>query len=80
MVGYTTNRLYSIDGIFHKGYIYSVSWDVEYTDELGDWWNSLSEAEQESLAASVHLLEERGPNLGYPHSSGISGSRHGHMR
>jgi hypothetical protein len=57
-----------------------VSWDVEYTDEFGDWWRSLSEDEQVSLAASVRLLEERGPHLGFPHSSGINGSRHGHMR
>ena len=55
-------------------------WDVEYTDEFGDWWGTLSEAEQESLAASVRLLEERGPNLGFPHSSGINESRHSHMR
>ena len=32
------------------------------------------------MAASVQLLEERGPNLGFPHSSGIHGSRHSHMR
>lgn len=32
------------------------------------------------MAASVQLLEERGPTLGHPHSSGISSSRHGHMR
>lgn len=32
------------------------------------------------MAASVELLEERGPNLGFPHSSGINGSKHGHMR
>ena len=57
-----------------------MSWDVEYTDEFGDWWNSLCEDEQVSVAASVQLLEERGPSLGYPHSSGIYGSRHGHMR
>ncbi len=57
-----------------------MSWDVEYTDEFGDWWSTLSEAEQESLAASVQLLEERGPNLGFPHSSGINGSKHSHMR
>lgn len=31
------------------------------------------------MAASVQLLEERGPSLGYPHSRGIDGSRHGHM-
>ena len=55
-------------------------WDVEYTDEFGDWWASLTQDEQASLAASVQLLEERGPALGYPHSSGINGSRHGHMR
>jgi hypothetical protein len=57
-----------------------MSWNVEYTDEFGDWWSGLSEAEQESLAASVRLLEERGPALGFPHSSGINGSKHGHMR
>ncbi len=57
-----------------------MTWEVEFTDEFGDWWNSLSEKEQESLDASVRLLEERGPALGFPHSSGITGSRHGHMR
>jgi hypothetical protein len=40
----------------------------------------LSEDEQVSLDASVRLLEDRGPNLGFPHSSGINGSKHGHMR
>ncbi len=55
-------------------------WEVEYTDEFGEWWAALSETEQESIAASVRLLEERGPLLGFPHSSAINGSRHGHMR
>lgn len=57
-----------------------MSWEVEYTDEFGQWWSSLSEAEQESLSASVQLLEERGPALGHPHSSAIHSSKHGHMR
>ncbi len=57
-----------------------MAWDVEYTDEFEAWWAGLSEEEQESLAASVQLLEERGPMLGFPHSSGINGSRHSHMR
>ncbi len=57
-----------------------MTWDIEYTDEFGDWWESLSADEQESVAVSVRLLEERGPSLGFPHSSGINGSRHGHMR
>ncbi|PIY30155.1 MAG: addiction module toxin RelE [Comamonadaceae bacterium CG_4_9_14_3_um_filter_60_33] len=57
-----------------------MTWDVEYTNEFGDWWTSLSEDEQEALDSSVRLLEARGPGLGYPHSSGINGSRHKHMR
>lgn len=55
-------------------------WEVEYTDELGTWWEGLNESEQESIDVSVRLLEERGPSLGFPHTSGISGSRHAHMR
>jgi hypothetical protein len=53
---------------------------VEYTDEFGAWWGTLSEGEQEDVAAYVTLLEERDVRLGHPHSSGINGSRHGHMR
>ena len=40
----------------------------------------MSEDERIRLTASVGPLERRGPNLPLPHSSGISGSRHGHMR
>ena len=57
-----------------------MAWEVEYTDEFEAWWASLNEAEQVSVAASIGLLEAKGPNLGYPHSSGINGSRHGQMR
>jgi hypothetical protein len=57
-----------------------MSWDVEYTDEFGAWWQGLTEDEQISLDASVRLLEALGPTLKYPHSSGIHGSKHGHMR
>lgn len=58
----------------------SMAWDVEYTDEFGVWWSSLDVEEQVSVAASVELLQVKGPALRMPHSSGISGSRHGHMR
>lgn len=57
-----------------------MTWDVEYTDEFDAWWSSLTEAEQESVAATVGLLETLGTNLRFPHSSGIEGSRHEHMR
>lgn len=58
----------------------SVKWDVEFTDELEFWWVDLTEAEQISIDSSVRLLEEKGPNLGFPHSSGVNGSKHPHMR
>jgi len=57
-----------------------MEWEVEYTDEFEAWWHELSEAEQEDIAAIVELLELKGPNLPYPHSSGINGSKHSHMR
>ncbi len=57
-----------------------MTWIVEYTDEFGVWWESLTESEQVAVAASVHLLEARGPLLGFPHSSAVRRSRHGHMR
>lgn len=57
-----------------------MSWEVEYTDEFEEWWLSLTEEEQISVAATVQLLEERGPQLPFPHSSGIKGSKHSHMR
>jgi hypothetical protein len=55
-------------------------WEVEYTDEFGAWWETLAEAEQIDVAASVELLEQHGPQLRFPHSSGINGSKHAHMR
>ena len=43
-----------------------MKWSVEYTNEFGAWWDSLDEGEQESVDASVRLLEELGPGLPYP--------------
>ncbi|HEY6321798.1 MAG TPA: type II toxin-antitoxin system RelE/ParE family toxin [Thermoanaerobaculia bacterium] len=57
-----------------------MSWSVEYTDEFGAWWEVLTEVEQQSVAALVGLLEDEGPQLGYPFSSGVASSRHGNMR
>lgn len=54
--------------------------EIEYTDEFGIWWNSLSEHEQDDVAAIVELLEDKGPALPFPYSSGIESSRHNHMR
>ena len=60
-----------------------MSWiilEVEYTNEFGAWWNELTESRQDDVAVYVELLAERGTNLGFPFSSGISRSKHPHMR
>ena len=54
--------------------------EVEYTDEFEVWWNDLSEDEQDSVAAYVGLLEEKGAQLPFPYCSGIKASKHSHMR
>jgi len=57
-----------------------MAWDVEYADEFGAWWVSLGEPEREAVVISVELLMKHGPALPFPHSSGVRGSRHSHMR
>jgi hypothetical protein len=57
-----------------------MEWDVEYTDEFEQWWATLTEAEQVDVAATVTLLQNKGPQLPFPHSSGINNSKHSHMR
>lgn len=57
-----------------------MAWEVEFTGDFETWWNSLIEPEQEDVDACVQLLQEFGPALRYPHSSGVATSRHPHMR
>jgi hypothetical protein len=47
---------------------------------LDHYRETLSEGEQIDVDAAVQLLEQRGPTLPFPYSSGINGSRHSHMR
>lgn len=56
------------------------NWDVEFTDEFGAWWTKLSDADQDEISAVTELLMEYGPDLPFPYSSGVEGSRHSHMR
>ena len=55
-------------------------WQVEYTDEFERWWNELDADEQESLAASVELLRQLGPQLPRPHADTVKGSKHANMK
>lgn len=57
-----------------------MSWDVEYTVDFEDWWNSLDEEEQDSVRASVELLMDVGPNLGRPHVDTVKDSMHSNMK
>jgi hypothetical protein len=57
-----------------------VAWEVEFSDEFGAWWDSLTAAEQKSIDFTVTLLQEAGPTLKMPHSSGVETSRYSHMR
>ncbi len=57
-----------------------MAWDVEYTDEFGQWWQELTENQQDAVTSRVELLMELGPNLPHPYSSDIRGSRYGAMR
>lgn len=57
-----------------------MAYEVEVSDEWLAWFEGLTESEQDKLTAVIGLLEEKGPQLPFPYSSGISGSRHSHMR
>ena len=55
-------------------------WDVEYTDEFEQWWQTLTEDQQEDLVVSVQLLRELGPSLPRPHADTVKGSKHTNMK
>ena len=55
-------------------------WDVEGTDQFAAWLGELTPPQRRAVVRVVDMLVERGPSLGYPHSSGIRSSRHSHMR
>jgi hypothetical protein len=57
-----------------------VPWEVEGTDQFADWFVALSGDEQVAVGRVVDMLVEHGPALPFPYSSGISTSRHRHMR
>ena len=69
-----------VAGIPLQEYNDAMPWQVEYTDQFKEWWDTLSEEQQDDLTASVELLMDRGPALPYPYSSSIASSHHSHMR
>lgn len=55
-------------------------WDVEFTDEFGQWWETLTEDQQDSLTVTVKLLQALGPALGRPHADTVKKSKHKNMK
>jgi hypothetical protein len=53
---------------------------VEYTDVFETWWERLTEAEQEDVAAKVILLQRLGPALPRPHADVVRSSRYANMK
>jgi hypothetical protein len=55
-------------------------WEVEFTDQFGDWWDQLTIDQQEALDDRVMLLAQEGPRLKRPVVGKIEDSRHEHMK
>jgi len=55
-------------------------WEVEYTDEFDDWYQSLTEEDQDAVIARVELLGSTGPGLGRPVVDNVHQSRHPNMK
>ena len=57
-----------------------MAYEVELSDEFGEWWDNLSVEEQESITFSVRLLQEEGVNLRRPQADTVKGSAYPNMR
>jgi hypothetical protein len=68
-------KKYVFDPIYCVKAIYSRAvWEVEFTDEFGEWWETLSLEQQAEVRKRVNLLQQRGPALGRPTVDTITGS------
>ena len=65
--------------LYHARVILTV-WDVEYTDQFEEWWESLSVDEQAAIDVAIEVLQEKGPGLGRPLVDTVKGSRHSNMK
>jgi hypothetical protein len=53
-----------------------MAWEIEVTDQFGDWWADLTTDQQAAVSVRVELLGESGPSLGRPAVERIRTSRH----
>lgn len=57
-----------------------MAFEVEFTDEFGAWWNTLTPTEQDSVDFAVQLLESKGPMLGRPYADTLKGSKYPNLK
>lgn len=58
---------YSLDSMRRSSDIPPMAREVELTDEFGAWFrHELDSEERKRIVAAVTLLEEHGPQLGFP--------------
>jgi len=57
-----------------------MAWEIEFTDEFGQWWNGLTEDAQDDVSFGVNLLREHGPALTRPDADTVRGSDFPNMR
>jgi hypothetical protein len=55
-------------------------WGVEFTDEFGQWWDTLLQAQQDAIDRAVAQLQALGPALNRPLADTVKGSRHPNMK
>jgi hypothetical protein len=55
-------------------------WEVEFTDEFEEWWDGLTEAQQDAVYERVELRRRDGPNLRRPYVGEIISSRFPNMK
>ena len=54
--------------------------EIEFTNEFEEWWQTLTEQEQDDATAIIEFLGENGVRLRFPYSSGVKGSDFPKMR
>lgn len=55
-------------------------WEIERTDQLAEWINSLDDDAREAILKNLIILKKIGPSLGRPYVDTIKQSRHKNMK
>lgn len=57
-----------------------MAWEIEYTDEFEDWWESLTAVDQRAITTGVEQLSADGQAVTRPWVDTIASSRHANMK